>query len=119
MPNSPAVHVELTPYFIREVKALQKKYRHVGSDLKTLTDRLEAGATPGDQVPGVRYPVYKERLPNRDAQRGQSGGYRVVYYVKTSTRVVLITMYSKSEQTDISPQRIRELIEMHEQNSRP
>lgn len=119
MPSKPVVEIELTPYFIREVKDLFKKYRHVRDDLKTLTDKLASGETPGDQIPGVHYPVFKVRVPNTDARRGLSGGYRVVYYLKRKERIVLITMYSKSEQTDISSKRLKELIDLYERGLHP
>ncbi len=61
-------------------------------------------------MPGVGFTVYKARLPNRDAQRGKSGGYRVIYFVKTSERVVLIEMYSKSDQDLISNDEIVAII---------
>jgi mRNA-degrading endonuclease RelE of RelBE toxin-antitoxin system len=55
--------------------------------LKTLVNQLEQGETPGDQIQGTGHSVYKVRLPNTDAQRGKSGGYRVIYYLKTSSKV--------------------------------
>jgi len=43
--------------------------------------------------------------------KGKSGGYRVIYYLRTVTLVTLIMIYSKTEQTDIDPETIRRLIE--------
>ena len=57
-------------------------------------ERLSSGETPGDRVQGVGHVVYKVRVPNSDARRGTSGGYRVVYYVQTTDRVILVTIYS-------------------------
>jgi mRNA-degrading endonuclease RelE of RelBE toxin-antitoxin system len=51
------------------------------------------------------------RLPNLSTGRGKSGGFRVVYYVETVDGVVLLTMYAKSEQQDVSRDEIRRLIE--------
>jgi mRNA-degrading endonuclease RelE of RelBE toxin-antitoxin system len=59
----------------------------------------------------VQYPVYKVRLRNTHAQRGKSGGYRVIYYVKIKEHIILLTIYTKTAQTDISVQEIRRLIE--------
>lgn len=72
---------------------------------------MKAGETLGEQVQHVHYTVYKVRLPNRDARRGKSGGYRVIYYVQTIERVTLVTLYSKTEQGDIAPDKIRQIIE--------
>jgi len=35
----------------------------------------------------------KVRLRNSDAQRGKSGGYRVIYYLKTKAKIILVTIY--------------------------
>ena len=65
---------------------------------------------PGDQVPGVGYSVYKVRVRNSDLQKGKSGGYRVLYYIRTANLLVLLTIYIKSEQADISLDMLRSII---------
>ncbi len=97
--------------FIRAAKRLTKKYRHLDNDLQPLFVKLRNGETPGDQIPGVGYPVYKERVPNSDSQVGKSGGYRVIYYVQTATAVILLNIYSKTEQSDMPLEEIRQIIE--------
>jgi hypothetical protein len=67
----------------------------------------------------VRYEVYKVRARNSDASKGKSGGYRLIYYVKSDSEVVLITVYSKTEQTDIAPEEIRRIILDLEATSAP
>jgi mRNA-degrading endonuclease RelE of RelBE toxin-antitoxin system len=60
---------------------------------------LKNGETPGDRLQDIEnYIAYKVRLPNRDMQRGKSGGYRVIYYVRTADRIFLMRIYTKSEQ---------------------
>jgi mRNA-degrading endonuclease RelE of RelBE toxin-antitoxin system len=77
-----------------------------------LIDRLKLGEIPGDRIQGVApYRVYKARLPNSDARRGKSGGYRVVYYLETEEQTVLLTIYSKTDQVDIPIEAIRRIIE--------
>jgi len=68
-------------------------------------------ATPGDRVQGAGYTVHKVRLPNSDAQRGTSGGYRVIYYIQTASGRLLVTIYSKADQSDIPDDDIRRIIE--------
>ena len=41
------------------------------------------------------------RVRNTDTQRGTSGGYRVIYYLATAADVLLVAIYSKTEQDDI------------------
>ncbi|WP_338011296.1 type II toxin-antitoxin system RelE/ParE family toxin [Microcystis aeruginosa] len=59
---------------------------------------------------GFNFPVFKVRLKNSDIKKGKSGGYRVIYYLQTQTTIVLITLYSKTDQTDITDQAIAEAI---------
>ena len=71
--------------FKRQLRDLARRYRNIRSDLLPVLDQLLAGQTPGDQVPGTGYAIYKVRLSNRDAKRGKSGGYRVIYREAAST----------------------------------
>jgi mRNA-degrading endonuclease RelE of RelBE toxin-antitoxin system len=107
---TPPVQVTFTPEFKRNLRHLAKKYRHIKSDLQPILDQLACGGRPGDQVPGVRYEVFKVRAKNADASKGKSGGYRLIYYVKSPSQVILVTVYSKTEQADIAPEDIRQII---------
>ncbi|MDZ4766299.1 MAG: hypothetical protein SGI73_17295, partial [Chloroflexota bacterium] len=98
--------------FLRAAKVLKKKYRRLDDDLKILTAALKGGEMPGDLVQGLGGKIaYKVRLPNRDAQRGTSGGYRVVYYLQTETVIRLIDIYSKSDRENMTADDIRTLIQ--------
>lgn len=54
-------------------------------------------------------------MKNSDVQKGKSGGYRLIYYVKTSTKIILITIYSKSEHEDIAAAEIQQILTEFEQ----
>ena len=54
------------------------------------------------------------RAPNSDARKGKSGGYRIVYQVKPAEEIVLITVYSKSDQSDVPATEIRSIIASHD-----
>src|SRR5271157_634086 len=112
MPSDPAspLQVTFTPEFKRNLRQLAKKYRRIKSDLQPIIDQLASGSKPGDQVPKVRYEVFKVRAKNSDASKGKSGGYRLIYYVKSESEVVLVTVYSKTEQADIGADEIRQII---------
>lgn len=60
---------------------------------------------------GVQIIVYKVRLANRDASRGKSGGYRVIYYLPTDDLTLLLTIYSKTDQSDIVADEIRRILD--------
>jgi len=111
MMSETPVRVSFTRYFIRVLKQLHKHYRHIESDLQPLLDELTDGETPGDQIQGVGYAAYKVRLLNSDTQKGKSGGYRVIYYVKTAHSIYMLTIYSKLTMVDIEADEIRRLIE--------
>jgi mRNA-degrading endonuclease RelE of RelBE toxin-antitoxin system len=98
--------------FLKEVKRLRKRYRHVEKDVDEFTETLEQGETPGDRLQGTGdYIVYKARVSSRDMQRGKSGSYRVIYYLQTESHIYLLTIYAKTEQVDITTAEILELIE--------
>lgn len=63
----------------------------------------------------VYHRVYKVRLRNTDAQRGKSGGYRVIYYLETEEQTVILTIYSKTDQSDLPVEVISGIIEEYEQ----
>lgn len=62
------------------------------------------GETPGaTKCPGIGYDaVYKIGVANRDARRGKSGGYRVIYYPQTDVDGLPVTLYSKSDQAAVT-----------------
>ena len=60
---------------------------------------------------GIGYEAYKVRLPNRSARRGKSGGFRVIYYERETTLVLLLIVYSKTERSDIPNEAIIRLID--------
>ena len=103
--------IELAKSFIRRLKELRKKYPHVTEQVQILIRELEQGKTPGDQVQGTGYTAYKTRLANPDAGKGKSGGYRVIYYIRTADRIIALLIYSKSDQVDVSIHEIKQLIE--------
>ena len=93
MQSEPAlIQIALTPRFKRELRELAKRYRSIRSDLQPLIDQLQAGEIPGDRIAGVKYQVFKVRLKNSNIQKGKSGGYRVIYHLKTERGIILATI---------------------------
>jgi len=112
MPGEPAesVRVEYTSEFKRNLRALAKKYRHIRSDVQPVIGRLQTGEVIGDQVPGTRYSIFKVRVRNSDIQKGKRFGYRLIYHFKTPRSIILVTIYSKLDQADISAEQIRRIL---------
>lgn len=111
MQNEPTrVSIAVAQPFRRHLRALSKKYHNVRSDIQPILEAIQSGECPGDRIPGTEYVVFKVRIRNRDIGKGKRSGYRLIYQVKTSTAVLLITIYSKLDQADISANQIRKII---------
>lgn len=105
------IQISFASSFEKDIKRLRKKYPHIGQDIQPLIERLTAGETPGTQVQATGYTVYKVRLSNSDISRGKSVGYWVLYYIRTPQAIILLTIYSKTEQSDTPTSRIKQLID--------
>jgi mRNA-degrading endonuclease RelE of RelBE toxin-antitoxin system len=102
--------LRFTSEFRRNLRQLAKKYRHIRSDIQPILDEISANQQPGDQITGLVMSVYKVRAANRDARKGKSGGYRIIYAPLTDATIILVTLYSKSEQQDINVQEIQAIL---------
>jgi mRNA-degrading endonuclease RelE of RelBE toxin-antitoxin system len=110
MSSNPPVQVRVSDRFASEVRQLAKRYRRIRIDIQPMINQLESGELPGDQIPGMNYTLFKVRVKNSDIQKGKSGGYRIIYYLKAEAQILLVTIYSKSDQADIVADEIREII---------
>jgi len=115
MSEQPLIQVEVAPTFKRSLRTLAKKYRSIRDDIQSVIEQLQQGELPGDQISGIGYQVFKLRVRNSDIQKGKSGGYRLIYYLKTAKAIILLTIYAKSEQVDIVADDIRSIIAEYEQ----
>ena len=101
--------VEYLKVFNKQLEQLERKYPRTTREVRALVHHIMQGNRPGQRIPRIGYPVYKVRLPNRAARRGKSGGFRIIYYVQFSDRVTLLTIYSKTDESDISLRELQEL----------
>ncbi len=102
--------ISFTFEFKRNIRTLAKSYRSIKSDIEPIIKQLENGDLPGDKVPGIHLNIFKVRIRNTDIQKGKSSGYRCIYYFKTHEKIILVTIYSKLDQSDISAKRIKEIV---------
>ncbi|WP_333318800.1 type II toxin-antitoxin system RelE/ParE family toxin [Microcoleus sp. D3_18a_C4] len=107
--------MEVTPRFQRDLRTLAKRYRNIRNDIQPVIEQLQAGELPGSRIPGMEYEIFKVRIKNSDIQKGKSAGYRAIYYLKTSDSIVLVTIYSKSDLSDIAAETVREILGQYEQ----
>lgn len=112
MQSNDAVSIRFSNEFEEELYRLSKKFRRIRSDIQPIIDQLQQGDLVGDRIAGIGkgYVVYKVRVRNSDIQKGKSAGYRLIYQVESPANVVLLTIYSKSDQEDLSANEIRDIL---------
>ena len=108
------IQVEVTLRFQRNLRKLAKKYPKIHNDIQPVIEQLKKGEILGDCIPKIGYEVFKLRVKNSNLQKGKSAGYRLIYYVKTATAIILLTIYAKSEQANITPDEIQSIISEYE-----
>ena len=106
------------PEFERRAKELAKKYRSFAFDYSKFLDELEKTPFGGEPL---GHHTYKNRMAITSKGKGKSGGARVITYnvqEKTEDEVVitLMTIYDKSEISNISDAYLRRLIQQIEKD---
>ncbi len=98
--------------FVKSVKKLEKKYKHLRGDLKPVLKQLEENPRLGVAIPGFGELVWKVRLKSSDMKRGKSGGFRLIYAVREKEQlIVLLFLYPKSTREDMQATEIKKLLE--------
>jgi len=107
------VKIDLTPEYKRNLKTLVKKYRNIRADVQPIIEQLQEGNFLGDRLSGFGsdYFIYKLRVQNSNIRKGKSGGYRLIYLVESETSILLLTIYSKSEQEDLSVNAVKSIVD--------
>lgn len=104
------MEIRFTPPFQRRLKALKKRYRQIRRDIEPILADLERGNFIGDQLSGSEFTIFKVRAKNSDIPIGKSGGYRLIYQVLSPECVLLLLIYAKSDQADVSIAEIEEAV---------
>lgn len=98
--------------FLRELKRLSKRYRSIKQDVANLGKEIATNPTLGtDMGDGIR----KVRMAITSKGKGKSGGARVITYnvvtqVRNDGRVLLVTIYDKSERDSITKREIAAIL---------
>ena len=106
-----SITIQFTDVFKRQVRDLAKRYRKIKLDIQPIFEKLKNGELIGEQIQKTSYTVFKVRVKNSDIQKGKSGGYRVIYYVNSSTNILCILIYSKSEKDNVTATEIKKVIQ--------
>lgn len=100
--------ISTLPNFDRELKKLSKKYPSIKADLLELAMSLVTDPFQGD---GLGKDCYKVRMAITSKSSGKSGGARVITCVKViNERIILLSIYDKSERADISDSLLLQLL---------
>ena len=75
-----------------------------------LTEEIKLGEKPGDAITGYDGVVYKARRNNRAVRGGERKGYRFIYCAHAPDQVTMLSIYSKTEQENISDGEIAALL---------
>jgi len=105
------IEIITTPEFDKQYKRLKKKYQSLKNDLLLLEKELEQNPEPGVSLGGN---IRKIRISIKSKGKGKSGGARVITYTVLATilnkRILLVTMYDKSEEDSISDDEIKRIL---------
>lgn len=94
--------------FKREAKRLVKKFPSLRQEIEELGKLLQDSPQHGTPLGNG---FYKIRLAIRSKGKGKRGGARVVTYVRiVAETVYLVSIYDKSEQSDIPERELNKLL---------
>lgn len=101
-------NVETIPNFSRKLKRLAKKYPSLKQEVAELGESLVEDPMQGTPI---GKDCYKIRLSIKSKGKGKSGGARLVTCViAVDERVLLLSIYDKSEQADIPDKFLDQLL---------
>ncbi len=93
-------NIEVTAYFSKQLKRLVKKFPSLKKEFSDLIVLLKENPEMGTNLGNN---CYKIRLAIASKQKGKSGGARIITHIQViETKIYLLSIYDKSEQSDIS-----------------
>lgn len=98
-----------TSRFERELKRLSKKFPSLKNEFRILISEISKNPETGTFIGNN---CYKIRIAIASKGKGKRGGARMITYLYTANKsVYLLTMYDKSEKSDLKPNELKEIIE--------
>jgi mRNA-degrading endonuclease RelE of RelBE toxin-antitoxin system len=92
--------VDTIKNFEREARRLKKKFPSLKDEISQLIDNLESNPYVGNPI-GKGF--YKIRVAIKSKGKGKRSGGRVITFIKVVAETVyLVSIYDKSEKSDIS-----------------
>ena len=85
------------------------KYPNIDDDLKPIFTDFTNKIFKGAKENKFAFPVYKLRVGSSDLQSGRQGGFRLIYLNFKSKIVLLMLIFSKTDQNDIKTNEVNKL----------
>ena len=98
--------IDYSDTFLKEAKQLSKKYKGFKNDLRIAVNEIqnqELGTSLGKGL-------YKKRVKNSSNNIGKSGGFRVIVYRIKNNKIILMSVYSKSQKDNISSLELQNIL---------
>lgn len=97
--------IEITNLFEKQLKRLAKKFPSIKTEFAELVTTLKQNPEQGTCIGGS---CYKIRIAIASKGKGKSGGARIISYIQiTQSRVYLLSIYDKSEQSSITDKELK------------
>lgn len=105
--------IEYSDSFLKEAKKLSKKFKLIKPDLQ---DAVEEIKLKNDLGVYLGFILFKKRVKNSSIPTGKSGGFRVIIYKQIEDRLILISIYSKTEKENLSDEELSNIIKKYMNN---
>jgi hypothetical protein len=101
------VIIEYSDNFLKEAKQLSKKFKLIKADLQQAVKEIE---TQNDLGVYLGFNLFKKRVKNSSVPTGKSGGFRIIIYQQIENKIILISIYSKTQKENLSDEELSTLI---------
>ncbi|WXU00632.1 MAG: hypothetical protein Ctma_1358 [Catillopecten margaritatus gill symbiont] len=98
--------IDYSDTFLKEAKQLSEKYKGFKSDLQVAVGEIQNRNLGTSLGKGL----YKKRVKNSSNNSGKSGGFRMIVYQIRNDRIVLMSVYSKSQKENISSLELQNIL---------
>lgn len=102
--------IEYSDNFLKEAKKLSKKYKLLKTDLQQALNEITINQDLGVYLGCY---LYKKRVKNSSIPTGKSGGFRVIIYRQVEKKIILISIYSKTDKETLTDEELSELVNLY------
>lgn len=98
--------------YLKNLKELQKKFRHINNDFENICQALVLNPTQiATPLPAYHRKLWKIRIRSSDMKRGKRGGFRMIFYYNKDapSKVYRLAVYVKVEREDLTRQELQQL----------